>query len=89
MGVALEAVARAIEMLREMVPPVPGGAWGKVGLAQFSAKSSSLRIASVSEIFGFWRFPQALPRPSCSFENNMFVLSVATRAYLGEAIEVK
>jgi hypothetical protein len=27
---------------------------------QFSAKSTNRRIASVSEIFGFWRFPQAL-----------------------------
>ena len=84
-GVALEAVAPAIEMLLRWCPL----AWGKVSLAQFSAKSRSLRIASVSEIFGFWWFPQALPRPSCSFENNMFVLSVATRAYIGEAIEVE
>jgi hypothetical protein len=27
---------------------------------QFSAKSTNRRIATVSEIFGFWRFPQAL-----------------------------
>jgi hypothetical protein len=34
----------------ETLPPC----LGKVGLAQFT-----LRIASVSEVFGFWRFPQA------------------------------
>jgi hypothetical protein len=41
--------------LAQTSSPVGGGAISRLMLGQFSAKSISRRIASVSEIFGFWR----------------------------------
>jgi hypothetical protein len=63
-----------------------GGGTSALMPGQSSARSTSRRMASVSEIFGFWRFPQALARLSCSFENNRLLCSVLPSISRGDPL---